>query len=285
MNNLISINQSLVGVGSFESYLQKIAQIPLLGEQEEKDLAIAYREKGCMASARQLVLAHLRFVVYYTRRFNGCGIPQADLVQEGAIGLMKAVKRFNPANGVRLITFAVHWIKSEIHDCIVRGMSIVRKVTAKKHRSLFYQLRKEVKNLSVVKRDEVEHIAENLGVKPADVVDMMVRMGRDESLQSVPGQDEGRAEVMQLTDGHSVEQAYISQTMQDLHAGQLQQALAELDERARRVVRARWLEVSAEGKKTTLSDLAEELGVSIERVRQIERQALKKIREAMVIES
>ena len=286
MNTAIAATQRdliLAGpLGSLDAYIQAVGSVPSLTEQEERELAVRLREEGDLDAARQLVLAHLRFVVHVASGYQGYGLPMADLIQEGNMGLMKAVKRFDPSVGVRLVTFAVHWIRAEIHEFILRNWRLVKVATTKAQRKLFFNLRKLKNRLGWMSPDEQEAVAEYLGVKPAEVAEMEMRLaGQDIAFdppqssssddetyspsQYLPGPDADPA--VELEEADAMERA----------SGQLTEALAGLDERSREIITARRL---AE-KKTTLHELARRYGVSAERIRQIENFALKQLRGAI----
>ena len=268
-------------LGSLDAYIQAVGSVPSLTEQEERELAIRLREEGDLDAARQLVLAHLRFVVHVASGYQGYGLPMADLVQEGNVGLMKAVKRFDPSVGVRLVTFAVHWIRAEIHEFILRNWRLVKVATTKAQRKLFFNLRKLKNRLGWMSPDEQQAVAEYLGVKPAEVAEMEMRLaGQDIAFdppessgdedtfspsQYLPSADADPA--AELEEADSMERA----------SGQLAEALKTLDERSREIITARRLTE----KKTTLQELAGRYGVSAERIRQIENLALKQLRTAI----
>ncbi len=243
------------------------------------------RDEGDIDAAQQLILSHLRVVIAIARGYKGYGLPQADLIQEGNIGLMKAVKRFDPERGVRLVSFAVHWIKAEIHEFIMRNWRLVKIATTKQQRKLFFNLRSMKKGLDTMNPNEVEAIAQQLGVKSDEVVEMETRFsGRDIALEPL-SEDDGEdsySPITYLTDGLEPSQELeIAQTTQ-LRGESLKQSLDNLDERSRRIIEARWLR---EKEVATLHDLADELGVSAERIRQIEVKAIQKMRSVMVPES
>jgi RNA polymerase sigma-32 factor len=282
-------NPSLVlsgPVGSLEAYVERVSGIPMLGRDEEFALARRFRDHQDLDAARDLVLSHLRFVVHIARGYMGYGLPVADLIQEGNVGLMKAVKRFDPGMGVRLVSFAVHWIRAEIHEYVIRNWRLVRVATTKAQRKLFFNLRRMKKNLGWLSDEETEAVAGELGVEPREVREMEQRLSaRDLSFDPAPDADEEDAVVspsLYLPSPESDPAAIIEQDQWDGEvAGSLATALEGLDERSRTVIRARWL---AEEKKT-LQDLADEYGVSAERIRQIETAALKKLRSAMAAEA
>ena len=264
--------------GSLDQYIQSVNRMPMLSEQQEVDLATRLRDEGDVDAARQLVMSHLRVVVAIARGYLGYGLPHADLIQEGNIGLMKAVKRFDPTRGVRLVSFAIHWIKAEIHEYILKNWRLVKIATTKAQRKLFFNLRGMKKDSTTLQPAEVQSIATQLGVKPEEVVEMETRLtGRDIPLDAgSDDEDERFAPIAYLPDPHAepseqVEQAQLAR----LQDSGLRDALASLDERSRAIVQRRWL---AEGDSATLHELAAEYGVSAERIRQIEAKAMQKMR-------
>jgi RNA polymerase sigma-32 factor len=264
--------------GSLETYIQSVNRFPLLTEEEELRLAREYRQHDDLDSARQLVLSHLRLVVSIARGYLGYGLPHSDLIQEGNVGLMKAVKRFDPERGVRLVSFAVHWIRAEIHEYILRNWRVVKIATTKAQRKLFFNLRSMKKSHGALTREETEAMAAALRVKPSDVSEMETRLGgQDISLEPV-GEDEedGFGPIAYLTN-HDDEPRRIleREETERLRTQGLERALESLDRRSRRIIEARWLR---EQDTLTLHDLAAEFGVSAERIRQIEAQAMKKMR-------
>ena len=266
--------------GSQEAYLTTVHQIPVLTLEEEQALTRRFYEDGDLDAARQLVMAHLRFVVRIAQGFNGYGLPLMDLVQEGNVGLMKAVKRFDPNMGVRLVSFAVHWIKAEIHEFIIRNWRIVKIATTKAQRKLFFNLR-SMKQRLTFSPDEAQSIANDLGVTKADVLQMDARFqGGDFSLDTPIDEDNAAsAPMFTLVDPHADPAKQIESTQWREQGGDdLHLALADLDERSRRVLTARWLNED----KSTLHELAAELSVSAERVRQIEQLAMKKLKTALL---
>ncbi len=270
--------------GSEEAYIQAVNQIPVLSVEDEQSLAIAYRQNEDLEAARQLVLAHLRFVVHIARGYNGYGLPLADLIQEGNIGLMKAVKRFDPEVKVRLVSFAVHWIRAEIHEYILRNWRIVKVATTKAQRKLFFNLRSSKKRLGWLSADEVKRVAGDLGVKPETVVEMESRLsGHDIAFDPQPESDDEDAVVRSpaafLQDSSMDPAAATEQSDWNAHqTSSLRQALDGLDERSRDIVQRRWLLDD----KTTLQELADQYQVSAERIRQLEKNAMGKLRAAMV---
>jgi RNA polymerase sigma-32 factor len=268
--------------GSLETYVQTVNSFPILTQERETALGRRFRDTEDLAAARELVVSHLRVVVSIARGYMGYGLQQADLIQEGNIGLMKAVKRFDPERGVRLVSFAVHWIRAEIHEFILRNWRIVKVATTKAQRKLFFNLRSLKPGLGALGTSEVKKIAQQLGVKPEEVVEMETRLGgQDVALEPIGEDDEDTpfAPIAYLAaedaePGVQLEQA---QTVERRSAG-LEQALAGLDPRSRRIIEARWLN---EKQSATLHELAGEFGVSAERIRQIESKALSKMKGAL----
>ncbi len=264
--------------GSLESYIQSVNSFPILSQEEETNLARRLWNHGEIEAAQRLILSHLRFVVSIARGYKGYGLPQADLIQEGNIGLMKAVKRFDPERGVRLVSFAVHWIKAEIHEFIMRNWRLVKIATTKQQRKLFFNLRSMKQGLDTMNPQEVDAMATQLGVKSEEVIEMEKRFnGSDISLESSSddGEDDTYSPINYLTDGNEPSQILEKEQINFLRDKGLQQSLASLDDRSRHIIEARWLR---EKDSATLHDLAAELGVSAERVRQIEAKALQKMR-------
>ena len=250
---------ALAPVGNLESYIRAANTWPMLSADEERELAEKLHYQGDLEAAKKLILSHLRFVVHIARNYSGYGLPQADLIQEGNIGLMKAVRRFNPEVGVRLVSFAVHWIKAEIHEYVLRNWRIVKVATTKAQRKLFFNLRKTKQRLGWFNQDEVEMVARELGVSSKDVREMESRMAaQDKTSNFADG----------IEDDNWEEQA----------ANKLTDAMQGLDERSQDIIRARWLD---EDNKSTLQELADRYGVSAERVRQLEKNAMKKLRAAI----
>ena len=264
--------------GSLDQYIQSVNRMPMLSEQQEVDLATRLRDDGDVDAARQLVMSHLRVVVAIARGYLGYGLPHADLIQEGNIGLMKAVKRFDPARGVRLVSFAIHWIKAEIHEYIIKNWRLVKIATTKAQRKLFFNLRGMKKDSTTLQPAEVQSIATQLGVKPEEVVEMETRLtGRDIPLDAgSDDEDERFAPIAYLPDPHAEPSEVLAQTqLAHLQDTGLKSALASLDDRSRTIVQRRWL---TEGDSATLHELAAEYGVSAERIRQIEAKAMQKMR-------
>ncbi|HHH2050026.1 TPA: RNA polymerase sigma factor RpoH [Yersinia enterocolitica] len=275
---------ALVPQGSLEAYIRAANAYPMLTAEEERELAERLHYQGDLEAAKQLILSHLRFVAHVARNYSGYGLPQADLIQEGNIGLMKAVRRFNPEVGVRLVSFAVHWIKAEIHEYVLRNWRIVKVATTKAQRKLFFNLRKTKQRLGWFNQDEVELVAKELGVTSKDVREMESRMSAQDMTFDPTPDDEVRdgqsmAPVLYLQDKTSDFADGIEEDNWDNHAAdKLTYALEGLDERSQHIIRARWLD---DDNKSTLQDLADQYGVSAERVRQLEKNAMKKLRMAI----
>ena len=269
-------------LGSLEAYVERVSAIPMLGREEELELARRFHEEQDLEAARTLVLSHLRFVVHIARGYMGYGLPVGDLIQEGNVGLMKAVKRFDPGVGVRLVSFAVHWIRAEIHEFVIRNWRLVRVATTKAQRKLFFNLRRMKKNLAWLSEEETAAVAGELGVEVREVREMERRLSaRDLSFDPAPdtGDDEAIASPSLYLPAPEADPATIVEQDQwdGAVADDLASALARLDERCRTVIKARWLG----DEKKTLQELAGEYGVSAERIRQIESAALAKLRTAM----
>ena len=275
---------ALVPQGSLEAYIRAANAYPMLTAEEERELAERLHYQGDLEAAKQLILSHLRFVAHVARNYYGYGLPQADLIQEGNIGLMKAVRRFNPEVGVRLVSFAVHWIKAEIHEYVLRNWRIVKVATTKAQRKLFFNLRKTKQRLGWFNQDEVELVAKELGVTSKDVREMESRMSAQDMTFDPTPDDEVRdgqsmAPVLYLQDKTSDFADGIEEDNWDNHAAdKLTYALEGLDERSQHIIRARWLD---DDNKSTLQELADQYGVSAERVRQLEKNAMKKLRMAI----
>ncbi|GKX59372.1 RNA polymerase sigma factor RpoH [Leminorella grimontii] len=275
---------ALVPQGSLEAYIRAANSYPMLTADEERELAERLHYHGDLAAAKKLILSHLRFVVHVARNYSGYGLPQADLIQEGNIGLMKAVRRFNPEVGVRLVSFAVHWIKAEIHEYVLRNWRIVKIATTKAQRKLFFNLRKSKQRLGWFNQEEVELVARELGVSSKDVLEMESRMAaQDMAFDASPDDDSESnivAPAMYLEDKSSDFAESIEDENWDSDAAdKLTQALNGLDERSQHIIRARWL--NSDDSKATLQELADRYGVSAERVRQLEKNAMKKLRVAI----
>jgi len=269
---------ALLPTGSIDSYISAAYQIPVLTADEERDLAERLRDHGDMDAARRLVMSHLRFVIRVARGYLGYGLPLPDLIQEGSVGLMKAVRRFEPDVGVRLVSFAVHWIRAEIHEYILRNWRIVKVATTKAQRKLFFNLRSRKKRLGWFSRDEVLGVAEELGVKPETVLEMESRLANQDMAfdgSDTDDDDSPSAPATYLPDSRMEPAENFEQA--DTEANQnerLYAALAGLDDRSKTILRERWLTE----KKQTLHELAEQFGVSAERIRQIEKNAMKKLK-------
>jgi RNA polymerase sigma-32 factor len=270
-----------VPVGDLEMYINAVYRLPILSADEERDLAIRLRDHGDLEAARKLVTHHLRFVVQVARGYRGYGLQQGDLIQEGNIGLMKAVKRFNPALGVRLVSFAVHWIRAEIHEFILRNWRIVKVATTKAQRKLFFNLRSAKKRLGWLNHEEVETVADDLGVTPRDVMEMEGRLGNQDIGFDLDADDENDNHVAPVTyledERADPAQALEQSDWEIYHNERLHSALSTLDERSRDILSKRWLADN----KTTLTELADEYHVSAERIRQLENNAIKKLRNAI----
>lgn len=262
-----------------ETYTQSIRTIPILTVEEELQLAERLCKEGDLEAARQLVMSHLRFVLYIAQSYVGYGLPLADLVQEGNIGLMKAVKRFDPSMGVRLVSFAVHWIRAEIHEYILRNWRIVKVVTTKAQRKLFFNLRSMKKRLGWLTQDEVNNIAKDLGVTSKDVLEMEKRLSAQDIPFDAPvdceDEEESFSPSAYLEDKRYDPAVLVEKEDWEAHGqGQLQQAFAQLDERSRDILQRRWMNEE----KATLQELADQYQVSAERIRQIENNAMKKLK-------
>ena len=267
--------------GSLDAYIQTVNRFPLLSAEEERRLALRFRGEGDLEAARALVLSHLRLVVAIARGYLGYGLPHGDLIQEGNIGLMKAVKRFDPDRGVRLVSFAIHWIKAEMHEYILRNWRLVKVATTKAQRKLFFNLRSMKKGLAPMSQADVGRVAEELKVKPEEVVEMETRLsGQELAFEGERDDEETYAPVHYLAADEAAEPYRLleAEESERVRADGLQKALATLDARSRRIVEARWLR---EKDTATLHDLAAEFNVSAERIRQIEAKALDKMRKLL----
>ena len=279
--NVLSLD-SLSPGRDLDTYIQTVNAFPVLSPEEERRLAERFYYENDIAAARELVLCHLRFVIYMARGYSGYGLPQGDLIQEGNVGLMKAVRRFNPEVGVRLVSFAVHWIKAEMHEYILRNWRIVKVATTKAQRKLFFNLRSAKKRLGWFSPQEVEAVAEDLGVTPEAVMQMEGRMAARDAAFDGDVDDDGEnfvaAPAQYLGDDSMNPAEIVAQEDWTEHSmAQLQGALGQLDERSREILRLRWLNEP----KVTLRELAAQYGISAERVRQIEAKAMKKLRSAL----
>lgn len=281
-NNPLALTTQSLSVGSLGAYVHWVNQIPLLSEDEERLLANQLQKFNDLEAARELVLSHLRFVVKIARTYAGYGLQLADLIQEGNIGLMKAVKRFNPSVGVRLVSFAVHWIRSEMHEFIIRNWRIVKIATTKAQRKLFFNLRKSAKKREWFSADEIAAVAEQLNVSRDDVRQMEMRLyNHDQSLECATDNDDESAHtapIYCLEDKNAnPENELVSTYFGNQQTVQLHEAIAKLDERSRIIIERRWLNEE----KSTLNELSQQFGVSLERVRQLEKSALQKMRLAI----
>jgi RNA polymerase sigma-32 factor len=281
MNNALTIPLS-PSLDSFDLYQQQVQAIPLLTEQEEMNLAKKLHDENDLNAARQLIMSHLRLVIKIARSYSGYGLNQADLVQEGNIGLMKAVKRFDPSRGVRLVSFAMYWIKAEIQEFVVRNWRLVKTATTKAQRKLFFNLRSMKKTLQPLKQEEIKEIAKELNVKESDVKEMEYRFNGNEialDYQDEDNEDEVFRPISYLQDENAdpIKQL-ISKESESNNLSALSNAIKSIDERSRYILESRWLN---EEKSKTLHELADELGVSAERIRQIEQNALKKLKSLM----
>ena len=285
MVNELTLNKDLVlsgPLGSIGAYINIVNEVPVLSKEEEQELALRYQQDNDLDAARQLILSQLRFVVYIARSYNGYGLPLSDLIQEGNMGLMKAVKRFDPDHGVRLVTYAVHWIRAEIHEFIFKNWKLVKIATTKAQRKLFFNLRKAKKNLGWLTKQETESIAKDLGVKPKEVTLMEQRFASKDlafDLGSKDSEEDYDAPAGYLPSPNSdpaemVEESnWLTENTQRLSS-----ALNNLDERSKNILKSRWLSE----KKSTLKDLSGQYNISIERVRQIEESAISQLRETLI---
>ncbi|MDR2788029.1 MAG: RNA polymerase sigma factor RpoH [Candidatus Accumulibacter sp.] len=267
---------TISAVGNLDAYIAAAKRFPILTEADEFRLATSFRDEDDVEAARQLVLSHLRLVISIARGYLGYGLPHADLIQEGNIGLMKAVKRFDPRQGVRLVSFAIHWIKAEIHEYVLRNWRLVKLATTKAQRKLFFNLRSMKPGSETLTPVQVDDVARRLNVKPGDIVEMETRLsGHDIALEAGSEDEEGFAPIAYLEDNRGEPTRVLEARDRDHLQGEgLQTALAGLDERSRRIVEARWLDEDP----ATLHDLAGEFGVSAERIRQIEAKAMQKMK-------
>ena len=284
MQSAMSLPMTLpapLSAGSIEAYMQAANRIPMLTPERERALALALHDRNDLEAARELVLSHLRLVVSVARGYLGYGLPHADLIQEGNIGLMKAVKRFDPARNVRLVSFAIHWIRAEIHEYILRNWRLVKVATTKAQRKLFFNLRSMKKGPAALSVEEVRRVAAELKVKPEEVTEMETRLGgRDVTFEADDSDEDAYAPVHYLAADPQAEPSRVLEAKQNarLASSGLQSALAALDPRSRRIVEARWLK---ETETATLHELAAEFKVSAERIRQLEAKALEKMKKAI----
>jgi RNA polymerase sigma-32 factor len=276
-----SVTLALPSLGNLDAYISAVNRLPMLTAEQEVDYGRRFRDDNDLGAARALVMSHLRLVVSVARQYQGYGLPHADLIQEGNIGLMKAVKRFDPERGVRLVSFALHWIKAEIHEYILKNWRLVKLATTKAQRKLFFNLRSMKKDHNTLSPDDVTDIAERLNVREKDVSEMETRMGGHE-MALEPVNDDGEDEyapIAYLVAPNSDPTEIIAGHEHDrLQTEGIAQALSSLDERSRRIVESRWLRDDDDGGSRTLQELANEYGVSAERIRQIEAKALKKMK-------
>jgi RNA polymerase sigma-32 factor len=270
-------------VGSLDAYIQAVGAIPVLSKEDEQALATRFRDEEDLDAARELVMAHLRFVVHIAKGYTGYGLPLADLIQEGNVGLMKAVKRFDPEYDVRLVSFAVHWIRAEIHEFVLKNWRIVKVATTKAQRKLFFNLRKAKKSLAWLTADETRAVAADLGVSEKEVTEMEKRLhSRDAIFDPAPDADDDNnftpAAYLPAPDSDPAKQVEAADFNDDATT-RMAAALNVLDDRARHIIEARWLTDT----KKTLHELAAEYGVSAERIRQLEANAIRKMRNAMAV--
>ena len=272
--------------GSIESYIQSAYSIPVLSAEREHELATRLHEDNDLKAAQELIMSHLRFVIHIAKGYSGYGLPQADLVQEGNVGLMKAVKRFDPTVGVRLVSFAVHWIKAEIHEYVLRNWRIVKVATTKAQRKLFFNLRKNKKRLGWFSHEEVNNVAKTLGVSPKDVLEMESRLSNQDQAFELNNDDDDSGSLSNfspaqyLEDNQSDLATNVEESNWESHANKrLSTALISLDDRSQDIVKTRWLT----DEKSTLQELADKYEISAERVRQLEKNALSKLKNAMTL--
>lgn len=268
--------------GSIESYISAAYQVPMLSAEEEHDLAMRFKEKQDLAAAQRLILSHIRFVIKIARGYQGYGLPQQDLIQEGTVGLMKAVRRFDPSVGVRLVSFAVHWIKAEMHEFILRNWRIVKIATTKAQRKLFFNLRSSKKRLGWFSQDEINSVAEDLGVKPETVVEMEARLNNSDVAFDISDDSDddavATAPATYLADMRMEPESTLEKADFDAdNLNRLQSAMKTLDERSMDIIQTRWLSEN----KATLHELAAKYDVSAERIRQIEKNAMNKLKTSM----
>jgi RNA polymerase sigma-32 factor len=285
MSNALALPADL-SIGTFDAYLNVVRQMPRLTAEQERELALRFRDHGDLEAARELVMSNLRFVVHVARGYSGYGLPMPDIIQEGNIGLMKAVKRFDPDVGVRLVSFAVHWIKAEIHEYVIKNWRIVKVATTKAQRKLFFNLRKSKANLGWLSNDEATAIAKDLDVDVNTVCEMEKRLDSRDMAFDMPtddSADESYAAPVNYLQQHGTDPAVLleNEDWGGHEQSLLSEALSELDERSLDILSSRWLA----DKKATLHELAERYSVSAERIRQLEQNAMKKLRAAVVLEA
>ncbi|WP_348699257.1 RNA polymerase sigma factor RpoH [Duganella fentianensis] len=288
-NALVPVTNRALGLGftgnlgNIDAYISAVNRLPMLSHDEETSLAKRLKEHNDLAAAQELVLSHLRLVVSIARGYLGYGLPHADLIQEGNIGLMKAVKRFDPDQGVRLVSYAMHWIKAEMHEYILKNWRLVKVATTKAQRKLFFNLRSHKTGLDAMSPAQIDQLAQTLDVKREEVIEMETRLsGRDIALESPSDDEDDKFAPIAYLSSEASEPTRVLEAEQvtRLHSEGLEQALAKLDARSRRIVEARWL-ANDDGSGATLHALADEFGVSAERIRQIEVAALKKMKGAL----
>ena len=279
MNKALQTMEWMTPGANLNAYIQGTATVPILSLDEEKSLGEALYYEDDLDAARKLVMSHLRFVVHIARSYNGYGLPLADLIQEGNVGLMKAVRRFNPEKGVRVVSFAVHWIKAEIHEFILRNWRIVKIATTKSQRKLFFNLRSAKKELQWLSADEAKAVAEDLGVEVKDVMEMEMRLTSRDATFDAPADDEEDSvayspSLYLESKGADPAELIENDDFEDDNNSRLAEAVKSLDDRSQSILQRRWLD----DKKATLHQLADEYGVSAERIRQLEKNAMKKVR-------
>ena len=273
--------EALAPGGDLQAYINSVHSIGVLTSEEEKKLAEDLYYRNDLDAARKLVLAHLRFVIYVAKTYSGYGLPEADLIQEGNVGLMKAIRKFNPEMGVRLISFAVHWVKAEIHEYVLKNWKIVKIATTKPQRKLFFNLRSKKKGHGWLTEEEVESMAKDLGVKPSEVREMEKRLsGNDLPFDPLADSDDDEAsyspsQYLEDEDANPAD-IFAKESLDETNTSQLYEAINQLDDRSRDILQDRWLA----DEKLTLHELAEKYGISAERVRQIEKNAMKKVKQS-----
>ncbi|HEY1148328.1 MAG TPA: RNA polymerase sigma factor RpoH [Pseudoduganella sp.] len=280
---MMSVQNALVPLGNLDAYISAVNRMPMLSHEEEVQLGRDLKNKNDLKAAEKLVMSHLRLVVSIARGYLGYGLPHADLIQEGNIGLMKAVKRFDPDQGVRLVSYAMHWIKAEMHEYILKNWRLVKVATTKAQRKLFFNLRSHKQGLDAMSPDQIDQLAKSLDVKREDVIEMETRLsGRDIALEAPSDDEDDKFSPIAYLSSDSMEPTRVLEAEQvtRLQSEGLETALSKLDPRSRRIVEARWL-ANDDGSGATLHTLAEEFGVSAERIRQIEAAALKKMKTAL----
>jgi RNA polymerase sigma-32 factor len=284
MTNMNAMIPMQLNVGSVDAYISSVNRLPMLSASDEIRLAREYRDHENLDAAKTLVMSHLRLVVSIARQYLGYGIPHADLIQEGNIGLMKAVKRYDPEQGTRLVTYSIHWIKAEIHEYILRNWRMVKIATTKAHRKLFFNLRSNKPTLNALSPSEIDHLAKALDVRQEDVREMEKRLsGGDVAIETDSSDDEAYAPINWLSDTrYEPSEVLAREEARQIQGPGIEKALASLDDRSRKIVASRWLNVTDDGTGgSTLHDLAAEFNISAERVRQIEAAALKKMKLAL----